>query len=139
MNADFNYRIKNHIAGLQKFMEDFISYLKVVSSNQAASRKVRLVTEELVTNIIKYGYTDASEKLIDFTLHPNKKSFRIIIVDDAKPFDPTVVKKKANADSLENLKIGGLGLIIVKKSCSRMRYKRHDGKNYLSVTVPIVC
>ncbi|OGV18284.1 MAG: hypothetical protein A2X47_06195 [Lentisphaerae bacterium GWF2_38_69] len=118
-------------------MEEFIAYLKIISSNQSSSRKVRLVAEELLTNIIKYGYADSTEKLIDFTLHPNKKSFRIVIVDDAKPFNPTIAREKPNADSAEGLKIGGLGLIIVKKSCSRMNYRRDGNKNKLSITVPI--
>jgi anti-sigma regulatory factor (Ser/Thr protein kinase) len=95
------------------------------------------VIEELLTNIIKYGYKGGARGVVEVSIHPNRKSLRLEFSDNAMAFDPTSLEKKAVADSVENLKIGGLGLIIVSKSCRRMKYKRLQGRNNLSLTIPV--
>jgi len=134
MNENFIYKVNNNFPALQELMNKLALYLKNISIPISSSRKVRLVIEELISNIIKYGYEPNSENIIEILIHQNKKSLRIEITDNARPFDPTAVRGKKVIEKIENLKIGGLGLIIVKESCSRMKYKRQNGINYLSIT-----
>ena len=137
MNSSLSFKIESNFAELQKLLDEITSELKKIGLAPESIRKIKLIIEELLTNTIKYGDTNEGKGLIELNIFLNRKSLRMELCDDAKPFDPIEYKSNSPSGSIENLKIGGLGLIIVKKSCRRMKYERYGDKNLLSLTVPI--
>lgn len=129
------FKITSNFVELQKLLEEVSIETKKLGLVPESVRKIKLIVEELLTNIIKYGYPKGRSGAIELNIFQNKKSLRLELCDNAAPFDPTIRRDDSRADSIETLKIGGLGLIIVRKSCSRMKYKFNHGKNLLSLTV----
>ena len=95
---------------------------------------VSLAIEELVTNCIKYGYTDRKDHTIDFVLSVDEGALRMIVIDDGNPFDPLAAPRPDLTLPPERRPIGGLGLHLLRELADEMHYERRDGTNRLSVT-----
>ncbi len=101
------------------------------------SMNLNLVLEELVTNIIFYGYEDTSEHQIDIRLEKNDHLIMMQIEDDAKEFNPLLMAEPNIENSIEDRKIGGLGIFFVRKIMEEVTYKRDGNKNILTMTKSI--
>ena len=97
---------------------------------------IELVFEEIASNIVNYGRPT----------RPVKASVRfggetILTFEDAGiPFDPRAHPAPPEATRRADLRIGGLGLVIVRDLCARFDYERTpDGRNRvtLAIVVPV--
>jgi serine/threonine-protein kinase RsbW len=95
---------------------------------------LNLVIEELVTNIIFYGYDDKNEHEINIHLSYKNKLLQMQIEDDGKEFNPLLVLEPEMDKTIENSKIGGLGIHFVRKIMDDISYQRSNNKNKLTLT-----
>ena len=95
---------------------------------------LNLVLEELITNIIFYGYPDKTEHKIIVRFSLDNKIFQMQIEDDAIEFNPLNVVKPDLDEAIENRKIGGLGIHFARQLTDKITYKRFDNKNILTLT-----
>ena len=58
---------------------------------------------------------------------------RLILSDDGKPFDPLAQRDPDTTLCAEDRAIGGLGILIVKKTMSPVTYRRRNGQNILTM------
>lgn len=97
-----------------------------------------LACEELISNMIRYntGVSDVGLPVAiricsRLTKMPPYGIYRLQISDDGSPFDPHF--ESLNTDvplvPIEERKIGGLGLFIIKTSVDRLNYSYKDGRN----------
>ena len=86
--------------------------------DERASQIVGLASEEMVCNIIAYGYKKESHHSIDICLKINKDNLVLRIRDDGLPFDPT----KYEFDNDENYSTSGIQLI--SQLVDDMKYMR---------------
>lgn len=95
-----------------------------------------LVLDELVTNIIDYGYADFDEHPIDVTITLDGETINITLVDDAAPFNIlTAPEPELDTPLDERIKpIGGMGIHLVKNMVDHIDYKRDEDKNILMLT-----
>ncbi len=91
--------------------------------------QINLALEELVVNIIDYGYQDDEEHEIHITLQQAQGTLVIVIEDDGAPFNPLTASEPDLDVSLEEREIGGLGIYLVRKLFDRMSYERRDTRN----------
>ena len=95
---------------------------------------VSLAIEELVTNCIKYGYTDSKDHTVDFVLSIDEEILRMEVIDDGNPFNPLDAPRPDLSLPPEKRPIGGLGLHLLRELADDMRYERRDGTNRLRMT-----
>ena len=97
--------------------------------------RVHLVLEELVLNIIDYGFDDGNEDHeLEVVLTSEDDNLTIEITDDGIPFDPLKDAKIPDTDApLEDRPIGGLGVHLVRTMMDEVSYRREDGKNHLTL------
>ena len=97
--------------------------------------RVHLVLEELVLNIIDYGFDDGNEDHeLEVVLISEDDNLTIQITDDGIPFDPLKDAKIPDTDApLEDRPIGGLGVHLVRTMMDEVSYRREDGKNHLTL------
>jgi sigma-B regulation protein RsbU (phosphoserine phosphatase) len=96
---------------------------------------VNLVVEELVSNIILYGYTDDLSHDIIFNFQFDRESIKIEIIDDGKEFDPVAMKDADTTPAISERKIGGLGIHLVKNLADAFTYQREGGKNITRISI----
>ena len=87
----------------------------------------------MFTNIISYGFKDDEEHVIKVTLTPDKDELFLCIEDDGMPFNPIDFETPDVSCSVEECKIGGLGIHIMKKLMDDVCYERCGEKNVLNL------
>jgi len=93
--------------------------------------QLTLVLDELMTNTISYGFAEDAEHSIDLTLSLHSESITVEVEDDGAAFDPFDADPPDLESPLDDRRIGGLGLHIVKTIMDTIEYRRADGRNIL--------
>ena len=103
--------------------------LKDLEIDKSLSNKIKLVADEIYSNIINYsGATRAkvsfcrTDKLIYLTFYDNGKRYKPVATDS-----PDTSLSAKDRDE------GGLGIYIVKKTASRIDYSNKDGFNIMTI------
>ena len=93
--------------------------------------KLRLAVDEIATNIIQHGYTEAN-LIGDITCYAelNKEHLTIIIEDSGAAYD---YREYAQPESLKQplaaRNIGGLGIYLAIQSVDDFQYQRQGDRN----------
>ena len=100
--------------------------------------KVNLVLEELVLNIGQHGAGSGENAagVIQVEIRLGSEPDRLVfeIVDDGTPFDPLHDAPQPDLEAaLEDRRVGGLGLHLVRSVVDGMEYKCAAGKNHLTL------
>lgn len=114
----------NNLTPLIKHIE---SYISQHTDNSKLVYKVQLVVDEVVTNIIKYGYKQDFNNKIILTAQDLKHSFKIIIKDNAKYFNPFDFEKLNLMEYKKERKAHGLGIYLVKKYTDKLDHEYNNG------------
>lgn len=96
---------------------------------------ISIIIDELATNVINYAFSD--DKLHEFTITLRKieEIVHIEILDEGIPFDPLKRSEPDIESSLEDRKIGGLGIYLARQLAEKIIYTRIDNKNKLDIFV----
>jgi sigma-B regulation protein RsbU (phosphoserine phosphatase) len=93
-----------------------------------------LVTEELVTNVDKYGQLP-DDGIIDITVEASAAQVCLEVRDKGFAFNPLQDARRATLGSdIESAEIGGLGVHLVTQLTDEQLYRRIEGHNVLRVT-----
>lgn len=95
--------------------------------------QICLAMEEIVSNIISYGYTDDAVHWIKIALSHDKGIITIRLEDDGIPFNPLWAQEPDCECPLEQRKVGNLGIHLCKKVMDDMIYERFGNKNVLTL------
>jgi anti-sigma regulatory factor (Ser/Thr protein kinase) len=104
---------------------------------------VGIVLEELLTNIVRYGhggdhgFVHSHDIGINVTLTLSEGSIELNIEDSGREFNPLEIAEPDLPHNLEEAKIGGLGIMLVRKAARRMHYERINNRNCLLVSLPL--
>jgi serine/threonine-protein kinase RsbW len=125
-------QIKNNIDELHALN----AFLEEVSDQWELPMKVamniNLTLEEIITNIIFYGYQEEKDKSIDINLYRTALGVDISVIDNARPFNMLLKKDYEDAaKSAEDREIGGLGIHFVKTLMDEVSYERTNDQNVL--------
>jgi anti-sigma regulatory factor (Ser/Thr protein kinase) len=93
---------------------------------------VQLCLEEAVANIIMYGGAKDDPLEIAVELERNGTTLVARVEDNGRQFDPTRAPSPVPAASLEEAKVGDLGIHLMRSFASGMDYERRDGLNRLT-------
>lgn len=108
--------------------------LDVQRLDGAARYNTELVFEEIVANIVSHGAADGRRVDVHLTLEPRPDSMILTFEDDGVAFDPRGHPDPAPARSLEEARVGGFGLMLMRRAASALDYVRTlDGRNRLTV------
>ena len=95
---------------------------------------IDVAVDELFSNIARYAYnpeTGYATVRVDVINDP--LAVEITFIDNGVPYDPLEKIDPDTTLSIEDRKIGGLGIFIVKKSMDDVSYEYKDGKNILTI------
>ena len=96
--------------------------------------KVKLLLDELCTNVINYAHDDGEVHEFSVELVSDDESVRFEIIDSGRPFNPLVEAPEPDTGAaLDDRRIGGLGVYFVKTMVDEARYRREDGRNCLTL------
>ena len=133
MSNTIAFQLKNNLNELEKLtrlVDEFGEKNRLAPDDLYA---LHLSLDEVLTNIISYGYSDVNEHLIAICIALKDKELIAEVEDDGNPFDPSEVPEPDLEQPLEKRAIGGLGIHLVRKMIDALEYRRKDGKNLLTM------
>lgn len=135
MSDSLHQTIGNTLAALPPLISAVNRFLNQHTVPNEAIFRINLVIEEIVTNIIKYGYDDAGHHTIAVNLALLPNTIRLQLKDDGHPFDPLQSPEPDIHLPLSKRKVGGLGLHLVRATASRIAYRRENDTNVLEADI----
>jgi len=96
---------------------------------------VNLILEEILVNIIKYGYDDEDSHEIEVRIGVEEEEVALTVIDDGKEFNPLTVPRPDHSKSAMERIEEGLGLQFVRHMRNAMEYRREGEKNILSIWI----
>ena len=133
MNQPLRLQIENNISELNRLNALLEQLAKEWKIPKEISFQINLALEEMVTNIINYGYEDKSSHTITLSFILHGSVIIIQIEDDGRAFNPLTAPEPDTTEPAEKRKIGGLGIHLVKKLMDTVTYARKNDKNILTI------
>ena len=107
-----------------------------------AQNQLDIAVEELFVNVCHYAYADLAPEdrgagfgsvriLCTYSAEP--PSVRVDIVDDGIPYDPLAKPDAVTPEDVMEVPIGGLGILMAKRSVDEMSYERVDASNVVTI------
>jgi len=88
---------------------------------------IKLATEELFTNMVKYNTGTGNE--ITIIIEVDKRAVTVKLEDvDVDPFDPDSAVEAGVNENVEDRQIGGLGLRLVRSVVDKLSYEYKNRK-----------
>ena len=129
----YSFELKSSLSELDNLSQNLEYFGQKFGLSKKLIFEINLALDELFTNIISYGFKDEKEHIIKVTLTPQNEELCLCIEDDGVPFNPTDFEIPDVACSVDNCKIGGLGIHIMRKLMDEICYQRCDDKNVLTL------
>lgn len=96
-------------------------------------KQVQLATEEAVVNVMKYAYPEGTHGDVTVKAQLDDSQLSIIIIDNGKPFDPTIRPDADTSLPAKQRAIGGLGIHLVRQIMDSVEYERLETLNVLTL------
>jgi len=135
MSDSLSQTIENILTALPSLMTTVNRFLDQHTVPREAIFRINLAIEEIVTNIIKYGYDDKHPHAITVDLALFPETIRLQLKDYGHPFDPLQAPEPDIHVPLEQRKVGGLGLFLVREIVGRIVYRRENDANILEMDI----
>ena len=129
----YSFELKNDLSELEDLCQHLNKFGQAVGLSETCITDVNICLDELFTNVVSYGFEDNLEHLIQFTMNLDNQVLTLSIEDEGIPFNPLEKKDPEVPADLIDIRIGGLGIHIVKKLMDDIRYQRKQGKNKLTM------
>ena len=134
MHAKLEIKLNNKLSELDRFNQDLMAFGRRHGLTSKVMHDLNLALEEVLTNIIAYGFNDDREHEIKIRLSAQSGEVSAEIEDDGRPFNPLETPEPDTTKPLEERTIGGLGIHLVRKLMDDVVYKRQADKNLLTLT-----
>jgi len=131
----YKITLENRTTELNKLITELEQLSKIVNLSAKCLLNMNLAIEELVLNIINYGYQDDANHIISIEFYIQDNLLEIIIIDDGIPFNPLLAKVPNTNLTIEEREIGGLGIYFVKQTMQDLSYFRKNGLNIFSMKI----
>ena len=115
---------------LNAFVEEVC---QTVEFDKIVTMQVKVAVEEAVVNVMKYAYPSGLHGDVIIEAASNDVRLKYTIIDNGKPFDPTVQSEVDTSLSAKERKIGGLGIHIMRQNMDSINYERMDNLNVLTL------
>ena len=130
---NYAFKLKSDLSELKNLARHISHYGQVNGLSEILISEINICLDELFTNIVLYGFKDDLEHTIRFGMDLNGNALMIKIEDTGIPFNPLLKKNSELPVDIDDARIGGLGLHIVKKLMDDIWYERRSGRNGLTL------
>jgi serine/threonine-protein kinase RsbW len=121
----------SELARIPPWIERLASLYAIPDSTQFA---MNLCLEEVLSNIIRHGYSSDPDRSISVQFATaSKENFVFVVEDEAPPFNPVESPELPALDGLENDRIGGQGIRLLRQFADSLEYQATASGNRLRI------
>ncbi|MBX3006405.1 MAG: ATP-binding protein [Melioribacteraceae bacterium] len=130
--------IENKSENLERVLDFVEQFALSINLEDNITYDIKLAVDEAVSNIVRHGYVDNENHLIEIELNQKDDEINITIIDDAQEFN-LLDYEVVNFDKpIDERSPGGLGIFLIKETMDQIKWQRKEGKNILSLTKNIL-
>src|SRR5499426_1105685 len=133
MREELETKLHNKLVELRRFNQTLMEFGQHHGLAPTVVHDLNLALEEILTNIISYGYLDGQEHEIRVRLSARPGEVKAEVEDDGQSFNPLAAPEPHTAKALEERTIGGLGIHLVRTLMDGLEYKRQADRNILTI------
>ena len=122
-------RLANDISAIGDVVNRFEQFGELHGVPTGDIMRVSLVFDEILSNIISYGYQDEARHEIIVTVELTGKRLVVTIEDDGIPFNPFAREAPDTNAAIEDREVGGLGIHLVQQVMDSATYQRRQNAN----------
>jgi serine/threonine-protein kinase RsbW len=116
---------------LTQFLQEFWS---AADLPPAETVTFELALEEIFMNVVMHGSPAGRMPRVEVSLALCDGCLTLMIEDDGPSFDPLSLAAPDVTGSLEERRVGGLGVYLVRQMMDTVGYQRLGGRNQLSMS-----
>jgi sigma-B regulation protein RsbU (phosphoserine phosphatase) len=105
--------------------------------SQRIRNQVPMAFDELLANVIEYGYDDGTRHEIRVTVTRTPDRLKVTLIDDGRPFDPFATATPDLTLDAEDRGIGGLGIHLCREVFDRVAYERRGESNTVTLELAL--
>ena len=118
----------NTLAAVEDGRSEIMRFLGPL--NAMAQNRLEVLFEELVSNTIRHGFSKGSGQSIHVQVERGPDAVTLVFEDDGSAFDPTQAElPEEGFTSAESARVGGLGIPLIVKLSSALRYEALSSRN----------
>lgn len=130
-------RLNNSKKEINRLKREFNKFGEFHNLPQKVFTNLHIALDEVLTNVVNYGYTDGKEHRIDVHFRLSSDMIEVEVIDDARPFNIMDADEPFTQKPIEEKSIGGLGIHLVKNLMDDVEYHRRKGLNQLFLRAKI--
>jgi serine/threonine-protein kinase RsbW len=135
--AHLTVHLRNDIGDLSKLTGLLAQCREHFGIPDPLLHQLELALDEIVTNVISYGYADDAPHVIRVDVGVHGEELTATVEDDGLPFNPLDRAAPDTTAPIEDRAIGGLGIHLVRELMDRVRYDRIGDRNRLTIAKSI--
>jgi sigma-B regulation protein RsbU (phosphoserine phosphatase) len=129
--------LRNDLSELQRLNQIVTEFAERHCLASELVFRLTLVLEEIITNVISYGYDDGLEHQISVRLSLKDPNMKVEVEDDGRSFNPLEAPPPDMGKPLTEMQVGGLGIHLVREMMDELEYRRENHKNLLLLKTKI--
>lgn len=124
---EYNLRIPSQTENLEVIRNFVTGVAKKVGFEKDDIQKIELAVDEACTNVIEHAYKDRKDQNIDVAVKIDYNKLTVVVTDHGETFKPHDVKMPDMKKYLAELRVGGLGIYLMKTLMDEVDYKIEPG------------
>jgi serine/threonine-protein kinase RsbW len=130
--AGFVVHLENSLTAIEDGRLALLRYLEPFHPDERLINRLEVVLEELVSNVVRHNATATT---VTLEAEYRDEAVSLTIEDNGAAFDPFELTMPARFTTLEEAKLGGLGVPLIRRLTQSVHYQRTGGCNRVSAVV----
>ncbi|MBO4571093.1 MAG: ATP-binding protein [Bacteroidales bacterium] len=122
------------IPSIPAFLEEITAGMNMPAE---VAMGINLALEEAVSNVMMYAYPEGTSGLVEIDASISKSCLELAVSDTGTPFNPVEAPEADTTLGVEERKVGGLGIHLIRTLMDSVSYRRSNGRNILTMTKKI--
>lgn len=131
--CSFELELINQFSEIDRLNDAFNEFADSAGVDISIQLKLNMVFDELINNIISYGYKDNDRHTITVRAEINGDCLMVTVEDGGIPFNPFLLETPDVSSDIEDRQIGGLGIFLVKEVMDDVTYQRVQNSNRVTL------
>ncbi|MGA0564507.1 ATP-binding protein [Ancylobacter sp. VNQ12] len=131
---EIDLRLPNELSQIEPLMAALDEFVEANDVPARAAGQLLLAVDEFLANAVEHGYPDGRRGEIGVHLAYAGDHVELVLSDDGDPFDPFTAPPPDLTGSIEERRIGGLGIHLVRNFARSCVYRFEHGRNVVTLT-----
>ena len=127
------FRLRNDLSELETLRQKLDRFKTEAGIPDRTILEVNLILDELFSNIVCCGFRDMGDHWVEIAISRRGNVLTLCVRDDGIPFNPSTAAPMDMKCPLEDRRIGGIGIHLVKNLSDKMTYRRSKDRNIITL------